>query len=82
MIQYPNKTFVADFKNHVGFGITKHVIIIAAKDEETAQNYLEDKYGIRPLLIWLMDCNHKTMYDQTGTKELKPQAKILYSTHS
>ena len=82
-IIHPNKTFVLDITKETGFGKRKHVVIVAAKDKETAAMYLKDKLGFDGVpndLIWLMDTNHTTLYDQTGNKELNVQAKILYNT--
>lgn len=83
-IKYPNKTFVADFHHTSIFGVSNHVVIITASDKETACEYLKDKLsyeGTPNDLIWLMDTNHKTLYDQTGNKKLKVQAKILFNSH-
>jgi len=83
MIQRPNKTFVADFTYDHQFGTTTQVIIVTASDKETACQYLKDKVGYKGEpndLIWLMDTNHPTIYDQTGSKPLEVQAKILYNT--
>ena len=83
-IQYPNKTFVLDliktgFKGY----LIKHFIVVTAKDKETAAQHLSDTLGFggHPNeLVWLMDTNHPTIYDQTGNKPLAIQAKILYNT--
>ena len=83
MIQHPNKTFVLDIEKDTGFGgRRRHLVIIAAKNEEIATQYLKDKLGFNGVsneLVWLMNTNHTTMYDQTGNKELNVQAKILYN---
>lgn len=82
-MQYPNKTFVLEIETQCEFGTSIHVVIIVAKDKETAAQYLKDKLGFDGVpndLIWLMDTNHPTIYDQTGNKELNVQAKIMYNT--
>jgi len=83
-MQYPNKTYVLDTVRDSGFGNKrKQVIIVAAKDKETAAQHLKDKLGFQGVpndLIWLMNTNHSTLYDQTGNKVLDVQAKILYNT--
>lgn len=83
-VQHPNKTFVVDYERYNEFveGRIKNVVIIVADSKETAQNYLYDKLGIKADLIWLMGCNHPTLYDQTGNKPLNVQAKIMYNTVS
>lgn len=87
MIPHPNKTFILDKVVEMPIGDEvikrKHIVIIAASDEETAAQYLRDKLGFNGVaneLIWLMNCDYTTMYDQTGNKELNVQAKILYNT--
>jgi hypothetical protein len=84
MIAHPNKTFVLDITHESHFNITrKRVIIIVADSAETAAMYIKDKlnYNCDPnKLVWLMDCNHPTIYNQTGTKPLEIQAKIMYNT--
>jgi len=77
-IEYPNKTFVADFY-YDGFFKTHNIIIIAAKDEETASDYIYQKFSVKPKLTWLMNCNYQTVYDQNGNAD-NVQAKILYKT--
>ena len=82
-MQYPNKTFVLEYTHTHSFGTTTHVVIIAAIDKETANQHLNDKLGYKGVpndLMWLMDTNHPTIYDQTGNKPLEVQAKILYNT--
>jgi len=83
-MQYPNKTYVLDTVKDSGFGNKrKQVIIVAARDKETAAQHLKDKLGFQGSpndLIWLMNTNHSTLYDQTGNKVLDVQAKILYNT--
>lgn len=79
-MEYPNKTYVADFTNENEFGVTKYTMVLTAKDEETASNYLNDLFKIRPKLTWLMNCNHPTIYNQAGNKPLEVQAKILFKT--
>jgi len=83
-LNYPNKTFVLDkIIYHEDFQVTKrHFVIVVAKDQETAYQYLKDKLGFKGVaneLVWLMDTNHRTLYDQTGNKELEIQAKIVYN---
>ena len=77
-----NKTYVAEYLRDTGnLGTFKRTVIIAAANEPTARHYLKETLGSEPdELTWLMDCNYKTCYDQTGRKELELQAKILYST--
>lgn len=84
-MDYPNKTFVFDIERRSGFGDgkMKTVIVLAAKNKEVGAKYLTELKGITIVpnqLVWLMDTNHKTMYDQKGEKPLKVQAKVLYST--
>lgn len=82
MVQHPNKTFVAEFITDTCLGnLSKHVIIVAAKNEETATAHLYNIFKIRPKLTWLMGCDNPTFYDQKG-KELEIQAKILYRTNT
>ncbi len=81
---YPNKTYVLD-TTELSFmgGRTKRVVVVVAKDAETACQHLKDKLnfdGVPNELIWLMDTNHKTLYEQTGQKPLEVQAKIMYNT--
>lgn len=87
LIPHPNKTFILDkvVEQPIGNDVIKrkHIVVIAASDKETAAQYLRDKLGFRGdanELQWLMNCDYTTMYDQTGTKELNVQAKILYNT--
>lgn len=87
MIHHPNKTYVLDKVVEMPLGNEtikrKHIVIVAAKDEETAAQYLRDKLGFEGThreLVWLMNTNHTTMYDQTGNKELNVQATILYNS--
>lgn len=79
-VEYPNKTYVADFSQENEFGVTKHTIILTAKNEDVASDYLYHLFKIRPKLTWLMNCNHTTIYDQRGNKPLEIQAKILFKT--
>jgi len=83
-MNYPNKTFVLYTIKETGFGTKRrHIVLVAAKDKETAAQHLKDKLGFDGVpndLTWLMNTNHTTMYDQTGNKELNVQAKILYNT--
>ena len=84
-VQHPNKTFVLDIVKETAFGKRKQVVIVVADNEETATQYLKDKLGFKGVsneLIWLMGCNHPTIYNQTGTKPLEVQAKIMYNTVS
>ena len=83
---HPNKTFVLDFiseTNVLGFNMKrKHVVIVVADSKETAAQYLKQSIGYEGSgaeLVWLMGCNHPTIYDQTG-KPLEVQAKIVYNT--
>lgn len=80
-MQYPNKTYVAKYDRHVPvLGHLTKTVVIAARDKETAREHLIDKLGSAPEeLIWLMDCQYKTIYNQTGNKSLPVQAKILYN---
>ena len=80
-MEYPNKTFVAEYDRTVEFlGKIKKTVIIAASDEQVAKEHLYKVIGDYPdNLTWLMDCNYKTIYEQRGEKEIKPQAKILYN---
>ena len=84
MIAHPNKTFVLDIDNMSSFGdLRKHFVIVVADTKETAAMYIKDKlnYKCDPNeLVWLMDCNHPTIYNQTGTKPLEVQVKIMYNT--
>jgi len=77
-----NKTYVAEYLRDTGnLGTFKRTVIIAAANEPTARHYLKEMVGGEPdELTWLKDCNYKTIYDQTGRKELELQAKIIYST--
>ena len=82
-IEYPNKTFVLDKTYDHFFGTTTQVVVIAAVDKETAAKYINEKLGFEVYpheLIWLMDANYKTIYDERGSKPLEVQAKILYNT--
>ena len=82
-IAYPNKTYVANFTYDHQFGTTTRFVIVVASDAETACKYLKDTIGYKGVpneLIWLMDTNHKTIYDQRGDKPLEVQAKIVYNT--
>lgn len=86
-MEYPNKTFVLETINEPNLsGVTikrKHIIIVVADSKETACEYLKCNLGFNGVpndLVWLMDCNYPTMYDQTGNKELNVQAKIMYNT--
>ena len=83
-MEYPNKTFVLDITKPTGFGgLRRHIIIVVAKNEIVAAQHLKDKLGFDGSaneLIWLMDTNHPTLYDQTGNKQLTVQAKIMYNT--
>jgi hypothetical protein len=85
-MEYPNKTFVLDIIKETGFGTKRrHIVMVAAKDKETAAEYLKDKLGFDGVpndLTWLMNTHHITLYDQTGRKELEVQAKILYNAAS
>jgi len=84
-VQHPNKTFVANFireDDFIGRNKIKTTIIVVADSEETAKEHLYDLFRIRPELIWLMGCNHPTIYDQTGNKPLERQAKVMYRTHA
>jgi len=85
-MEYPNKTFVLDIIKDTGFGTKRrHIVMVAAKDKETAADYLKDKLGFDGVpndLTWLMDTHHIKLYDQTGRKELAVQAKILYNAAS
>lgn len=80
-MQYPNKTYVGKYDRHVPvLGHLTKTVVIVARNEETAREHLIDKLGSAPEeLIWLMDCQYKTIYDQTGNKIVLPQAKILYN---
>lgn len=84
---YPNKTFILDKIVEMQLGKEtikrKHIVIVSASDEETAAQYLKDKLGFdgnHRELVWLMNCDHITMYDQTGNKELNVQARIMYNS--
>lgn len=86
-MEYPNKTYILDKVVELNLGDEtikrKHVVVVAAKNESIAAQYLKDKLGFegsKHELTWLMNTNHTTMYDQTGNKELNVQAKILYNT--
>lgn len=82
-IAYPNKTFVFEKTYDHFFGTTTQVVVIAASDKETAAEHIKEKLGFDILpheLVWLMDANYKTIYDQTGRKPLEKQAQILYNT--
>lgn len=82
---YPNKTFVLETIREAGMSgyQVKHIMIIVADTKETAAMYLKEKLGFDGVpndLIWLMNCDHPTIYDQTGKKPLEVQAKIMYNT--
>lgn len=86
-MDYPNKTYILDkvVEQPIGNEVIKrkHLVIVAAKNEKIAAQHLRDKLGFNGHereLVWLMNTNHTTMYDQTGKKELNVQAKILYNT--
>lgn len=84
MIAHPNKTFVLDIDKKSSFGnLRKHFVIVVADSAETATQYLKEKLGFDGVsndLTWLMGCNHPTINNQTGSKPLEVQAKILYNT--
>ena len=83
-MKYPNKTFIADFHYTSDFGVSKHIIVVTASDKETACQHLKDKLNYKGGpndLIWLMDTNHITLYDQTGHKPLPVQARIIFNSH-
>lgn len=79
-MEFPNKTYIADFITN-GFNDEpiRRVILVAAKNSDTASAYLKDKLGINPVLIYLMGCNYPTIYDRTGVQVEPIQAKILYN---
>ena len=81
-IQHPNKTFVLDITKDTGFGTKRrHIVLVAAKDKDTAAMYLKDKLGYSGeanKLEWIMNANHPTIYDQRGNVH-EVQAKILYN---
>jgi len=86
-MEYPNKTFILDKIVEMPLGNEvikrKHIVIVAADNVETAAQYLRDKLGFEGVsneLTWLMNCDHITMYDQTGEKKLNVQAKIMYNS--
>jgi len=82
-MKYPNKTFVLEHSQDTHFGTSKHVVMVVGNTKETACQYLKDKLGFKGEpndLIWLMDTNHPTLYDQRGLKPLVIQAKIIYNT--
>lgn len=82
-MKHPNKTFVLDTMVDHNFGKRKHVVIVVAKDKETANAHLHKTLGHKGSpndLIWLMDTDHPTLYDQTGNTPLEVQAKIIYNT--
>jgi hypothetical protein len=84
-MEYPNKTYVAEYLREVGNNTKqtfKRTVVLTAKDEATAKKHLKEVVGSYPEeLTWLMDTNHPTLYNQTGNTPLLLQAKILYSTH-
>jgi hypothetical protein len=88
-VQHPNKTFVLDIVKETIFPregeLLKRVVIVVADSAETAAMYLKEKLGFNGVandLTWLMGCNHPTIYNQTGTKPLEVQAKIMYNTYA
>ena len=78
-MEYPNKTFIADFVHENNLGIFRTVIVIAAKNEEVATIHLKELLNIKPQLTWLMNSNYPTIYNQTGNVPLPVQAKILWN---
>jgi hypothetical protein len=85
-VQYPNKIFVADFVNKAELGFKdyniRYIIVIAAKDIDTAVDFLDAQFNIKPALTYIVNAGHQTLYDQTGNKPLNVQAKILYFSHT
>ena len=79
-MQYPNKVFVADFTTDYTFQIG-HFIVIAASCQEIAEQYLYDKFRVRPKLTWLMDCNYKLIWDQDGKEISIKQVQILWNSN-
>lgn len=86
-MEYPNKTYilekVVELKLHNETVKRKHIVIVAANNVKTAAQYLKDKLGFNGVsneLVWLVNCNHTTMYNQTGNKKLNVQAKIMYNS--
>ena len=82
-MEYPNKTFLLEHTQTSEFGTSKHFVLVVAKNKEIACQYLKDRLGFKGVpndLVWLMDTNHPTIYDQTGNKPLPIQAKIIYNT--
>lgn len=78
-MQYPNKTFIADFIKETPIGKIRSVMLIVAKNEEVAALHLKELLNIKPNLVWLMDCNYPTIYDQKGNVPLPRQAKIIWN---
>lgn len=86
-MNYPNKTYVLETVKELKLSTEtikrKHIVIVVADNVETATQHLKDKLGFDGVLnelIWLMGCDHATMYIQDGSKPLDVQAKIMYNT--
>jgi len=81
-MEYPNKTFLLNTDRVNVFGSKyRTIIIIIADTKETATKYIKDNLGFDgDNLIWLMNCNHPTLYTQNGSKPLDVQAKIIYNS--
>jgi hypothetical protein len=82
-MEYPNKTFLLNHTNESEFGKKQHIVLVVAENRDVACDYLKEKLGFKGVpndLVWLMDTNHTTIYDQTGNKPLPIQAKIIYNT--
>ena len=81
-MEYPNKTFITEIHTEfMGSKIFK-VVVVVAKNVDVAVQHLKDTIGFKGNknnLTWLMDTNHRTIYDQRGDKPLEVQAKIMYN---
>ena len=82
-MEYPNKTFLLEHSQVTDYATSNHIVIVVAKNADIACQYLKDKLvfkGVANDLTWLMDTNHRTIYDQKGQNPLPIQAKIIYNT--
>jgi hypothetical protein len=74
-----NEIYVSEYNGESFFGISYYMVVVDASSIEVARETIKTQLGfdIQPTL--LIGATYPTIYNQTGTKPLDTQVKILFN---
>jgi len=62
-------------------GLRTVIVLVAAFDKNTAEEYVFQKLGLHENAVWIMNAVYPTIYSRDGSKPEPIQATILYNAH-